>query len=189
MRRGFLRRRVGLTRVRVGAVVRARTIFSQALRPLSLLYGHIITLKAICTLIRLAKAFVLRRGSFTLVVHQPTRTPANKHETFSDKIRHFAGISERQRTTTTLWICLHTAEVAGSSPASLTKKYLQIAWYQDPLLPPRGSSVQQPVPVACLKTQAARVSSRCILSEGCVDRLLRRRTSSQRSHHRHRAKA
>jgi hypothetical protein len=32
MRLGCLRRRVGLTRVRVGAVLRARTIFSQALR-------------------------------------------------------------------------------------------------------------------------------------------------------------
>jgi hypothetical protein len=104
MRLGCLRRRVGLTRVRVEAVLRARTIFLQALRPLSLLYGRIITLKAICTLIRLVKAFVLHRGSFTPVVHQPTRTPANKHETFSDKIRRFAGISERQRTTTTLWI-------------------------------------------------------------------------------------
>ena len=127
---GCPRRSVGLTRVRVGAVLRARTIFSQALRPQSLLYGHIITLKAICTLIRLAKAFVLRRGSFAPEVHQLTRTLANKHETFSDKIRHFAGISERQRTTATLWIYLHTAEDASSIPASLTKKYLQIAWYQ-----------------------------------------------------------
>jgi hypothetical protein len=95
MRLGCLRRRVGLTRVRVGAVLRARTIFSQALGPLSILYGHII-LKAICTLIRLAKAFVLRRGSFAPELHQLTRTLANKHDTFSDKIRHFAGISERQ---------------------------------------------------------------------------------------------
>src|SRR5919112_1534157 len=122
VRLGCPRRSVGLTRVRVGAVLRARTISSQALRPLFLLYGHIITLKAICTLIRPAKAFVLRRGSFTPVVHQPTRTPANKHETCSDKVRHFPGISERHRTTMTSWICLHTAEDAGSIPASPTVK-------------------------------------------------------------------
>src|SRR5215204_7250023 len=38
------------------------------------------------------------------------------------KMRLFAGISERQRTTTTLWPCLHTAEDAGSIPASPTCK-------------------------------------------------------------------
>jgi hypothetical protein len=36
----------------------------------------------------------------------------------------FAGISERQRTTMTLRICLHMAEVAGSILASLTPETL-----------------------------------------------------------------
>jgi hypothetical protein len=160
MRLGCLRRRVGLTRVRVGAVLRARTIFSQALGPLSILYGHIIILKAICTLIRLAKAFVLRRGSFAPELHQLTRTLANKHDTFSDKIRHFAGISERQRTTAALWICLHTAEGAGLSPASLTKKYLQIAWYQEKRL---GSLVQN--------TMTSEVRFHALLAEGRTESL------------------
>jgi hypothetical protein len=159
MRLGCLRRRVGLTRVRVGAVLRARTIFSQALGPLSILYGHII-LKAICTLIRLAKAFVLRRGSFAPELHQLTRTLANKHDTFSDKIRHFAGISERQRTTAALWICLHTAEGAGLSPASLTKKYLQIAWYQEKRV---GSPVQN--------TMTSEVRFHALLAEGRTESL------------------
>src|ERR671913_391278 len=58
---------------------------------------------------------------FTAVVrHRPNLYRGNKHETDSEEMRTFAGLSERQRTTTTLWICLHTAEVAGSIPASPT---------------------------------------------------------------------
>jgi len=34
------------------------------------------------------------RDPFTPVVHQPTRTTANKHETYSEKMRNIAGISE-----------------------------------------------------------------------------------------------
>jgi hypothetical protein len=40
----------------------------------------------------------------TAVVHQPTRTMANKHECFRRQICGFAGVFEQQRTTTTLWL-------------------------------------------------------------------------------------
>ena len=58
----------------------------------------------------------------TPVVHQPTQTMANKRDYLQKGKGHFAGISERQRTATTLRICLHTAEDAGSIPASPTVK-------------------------------------------------------------------
>jgi hypothetical protein len=36
-----------------------------------------------------------KAGTGTPVVHQPTRTTANKYETYSEKMRYFAGISEQ----------------------------------------------------------------------------------------------
>jgi hypothetical protein len=40
---------------------------------------------------------------------------------------YFAGILQAPVTFSKLSCCLHTAEVAGSNPASPTKKYLQMA--------------------------------------------------------------
>jgi hypothetical protein len=60
--------------------------------------------------------------SFTPVVHQPTRTTANTHDNLLEIICLFAGVFEQRRTTVTVWICFHTAEVAGSNPASPTSK-------------------------------------------------------------------
>ena len=56
------------------------------------------------------------------LVHQPTRTTMNVCEFTQRQKDGFAGISEHWRTATTLWICLHTAEVAGSNPASPTSE-------------------------------------------------------------------
>ena len=61
-------------------------------------------------------------NSFTPVVHQPTRTTANTHDNLLERICLFAAVFEQRRTTTTVGIRLHTAEVAGSSPASPTQK-------------------------------------------------------------------
>src|SRR5215217_2424700 len=63
---------------------------------------------------------LLYRDPFTPVVHQPTRTTANTHDNLLERICLFAGVFEQRRTTTTVGICLHTAEVAGSNPASPT---------------------------------------------------------------------
>src|SRR5215211_5867516 len=52
----------------------------------------------------------------TPVVHQPTRTTANKDEYTQREKDGFAGISEHQRTAMTLWSCLCTAEARGSNP-------------------------------------------------------------------------
>src|SRR3712207_2902556 len=77
--------------------------------------------------IRMLELNVYATTHFTPVVHQPTQTTANNHDNLVEGICLFAGISERQRTTTTLWICLHTAEVAGSNPASPTQKMCRFA--------------------------------------------------------------
>ncbi len=61
-------------------------------------------------------------GASTPIVHQPARTAANNRGTSPERIGRFAGVFEQRRTSTTLWICLHTAEVAGSNPASPTQK-------------------------------------------------------------------
>jgi hypothetical protein len=65
---------------------------------------------------------MLHRSLFTPVVHQPTRTTANTNDNLLERICLFAGVFEQRRTTTTVWICLCTAEVRGSNPLGSTLK-------------------------------------------------------------------
>jgi hypothetical protein len=46
----------------------------------------------------------LLRSSFTPVLHQPTRTTANRHDNLLEIICLFAGVFKQGRTTTTFWI-------------------------------------------------------------------------------------
>src|SRR5215212_4908743 len=62
------------------------------------------------------------RGSFTPLLHQRRRTTTNLHEKPKVEMFHFAGIFEQSRTSTEERLCLHTAEDAGSIPASPTRK-------------------------------------------------------------------
>jgi hypothetical protein len=62
------------------------------------------------------------RHQVTPIVHQPRRTTVNTPDNPQVRISLFAGDSERGRRTATLLPCIHTAEVAGSNPASPTPK-------------------------------------------------------------------
>src|SRR5215218_7285184 len=58
-------------------------------------------------------SYVVHPGLHQLI-HQPTRTTMNSCKNTQRQKYGFAGISEHWRTVMTLWICLHTADVAGS---------------------------------------------------------------------------
>ena len=94
-----------------------------------------------------ARAGMLHQGSFTPVVHQPTRTVANGREILLGRMPQFTGISEHRRTSATPCLRLHTAEVAGSKPASRTQKTCRLAGK-----PPCSESAD--VPPSTLLTRA-----------------------------------
>jgi hypothetical protein len=76
-----------------------------------------------------------------IVYTSSTPTQANIHDIQWEKMCLFAGISGHRRITTTLWICLHTAEVAGSNPASSTQEKVATAKRRLPEENPSGLAV------------------------------------------------
>jgi hypothetical protein len=66
------------------------------------------------------RSTVLLRALSTPLVHQPTRTTANKRGETRRKIYYFAGIFEHRRTTMAASLCIDAEVASGSNPLSPT---------------------------------------------------------------------